>query len=926
MATKPGENINQLQKLYRIVTPSDLIGRYKLEKIGAKDADEDAMGKLLNVFINTADDTGVSGLLKYSEIKEQLESLQLKSQQKEELKKYVNLHEKDSIESVLGSNANKASSTELRVISLKTPMLGLSLRDVNKVGTFLNAVPSIELSRCVPRLEIQFETAFTNAAERTAAELSSQAPTLLKYLNGDAKQYGAADRAMADASTRGSTTEVSRMVSGMELFTTPQTLVSPDSTLLARQTPVLDRFSSLMSIDSLEITAVPAGGTFSNKTARLNLILHDRSRLHEVASLIKPDAYSQTTVSLTYGWSHPDTTGENPVADLINSIGVSNEKYNIYNSSFSFGQGGGVRITLQLSMKGTNELRVVRIADSEKFFNLNVQLEALSRAIRDAQQKFSGLTKPDYVQEDVRVYQIIDAAANNGELVENYTIKDKDKLRKLIKQLQDSPANKGNTAVLQDLKTFMTNMESFLDGAQARNELLDRDAKKNNKMARVDDVLGKRFANMIGHQEDGTFSAAKDPYLDETAEYWSQGFMAREKSQIENEISGKSKEPRKFVSLAKLLLTYVGIPLQAMGTVDEVQFVYYPFNSEAGYARNTSLASFPVETQYFRDVMADYAKRKRNANITIAEFIQLLATTVLSDVRHPAYGMREIYANRDPSKPNQAPALLPGKNVENVSNEIAKKFGGVFRKPVVEIQIECRGGRPLKQGELPSDKEGDRIIRIHIYDKLSSAYEPTLKVLEAQQGLEKLKTERDTVAFNNLKEIANQIGLNLNDKKFRSYEDLKRFISQVTPVLNYGANSGGIIAATVQSMQNSDLATVNMQRAMGQPYNSEPNSSSVSAIPLRIQPSQLDITLFGCPLLNLAQQFFVDFSTGTTVDDLYTLTHLSHTIAAGKFESTAKLTPMNAYGAYESVSSKITSLKETIDELLKKTNPMKTWG
>src|SRR5690606_34956646 len=114
----------------------------------------------------------------------------------------------------------------------------------------------------------------------------------------------------------------------------------------------------------------------------------------------------------------------------------------------SFGQSGGVRIVLHLSMKGSNELRVVRVADSDKFFNLNVQLDNLSRAIRDARSKFAGLTKPDHIQQDVRVYQLIDSAANSGELLENYSIKDKRAFRKLIEKLQDSPANKGNTAVL----------------------------------------------------------------------------------------------------------------------------------------------------------------------------------------------------------------------------------------------------------------------------------------------------------------------------------------------------------------------------------------------------------------------------------------------------------------------------------------------
>ncbi len=921
-----GDNINQLQKLYRIVTPSDLVGRYKLEKLGSSGADSNVIGEILDVFVNTVDSSGSSGLLRYSEIVEKVQSLKKKSADEKKLEEYVKLYSDTPTDTVLAGEANKKSGTKLFVTALKTPMLGLSLRDVNKVGVFLNAVPSVELARCVPRLEVQFETAFTNASGRTAAELSSQAPTLLRYLNGSSKSYGAADKMMADASTRGSTEEASRVVSGMELFTSPQTLTSPDSTLQARQTPVIDRFAGFLSIESLEITAVPAGGIFANKTARLNLVLHDRSRLHEIASLIKPDAYSQTTVALTYGWSHPDTSGDNPVADLINQMAVHNEKYNIYNSSFSFSSAGGVRIVLQLSMKGANELRVVRIADSDKFFNLNVQLDSLSRAIRDAKDKFAGLTKPDHVQQDVRVYQVIDSAANNGELIENYSIKDKKEFRELIKKLQDSPANKGNTAALEDLKNVLGNMESFLDKAKERNDMFARDAKDTNKTPRVDDVLGKRFSALVGHQPDGSFSSAVDPYFDLDAKYWKQGFMSREQKEIEEEISGKSKRPRKFVSLAKLLLHYVGVPLQAVGTVDEIQFVYYPLNSEAGYAAGTSLASFPVETQYFRDVMADHAKRKRNANMTVAEFVQLLNSTVLQDVRHPAFGMREIYANRTPDKPNEPPNLLPGKNVENVSNELAKKFGGVFRKPVVEMQIECRGGRPLVVGETNKDKDGLRIMRVHIYDKLSSAYEPTLKVLEAQQGLERLNTERDTAAFNQLREVANQIGLSLEDKKFRSYEDLKTFISQVTPVLNYGANNSGIIAATVASMQNSDLATVNMQRAMGQPYNSEPNSSSTSAIPLRVQPSQLDLSLFGCPLINLAQQFFVDFSTGTTIDDLYTLTHLSHVIAAGKFESTAKLTPMNAYGAYESVSSKVSKLKSAVDEMLKKTNPMKTWG
>ncbi len=936
-------NFNLLKKLYKIVQPADLVGRYRVEKYSTGKPEADVMGEILKIFVDTCDPAG-SGLLQFKEIREHLTRLGSKEkslvEESDGKVPYVKLHE--NVESVLGSLANKDGRTKLHVTSLNTPMLGISLRDTNRIAVFLNAVPSVELSRCVPRLEVGFGLMFPGEQDNSgdkdgkfAAGLSARSPTLLRFLNGDAGAYGSSDRMMAkgalakvDLSSRTNDKELkeswkasSFVSSGMELFTTPQTLTSPDSTMATRSTPVIDRFSALMSIESLEITSTPVGGTQMNKTAKLNLTLHDRSRLHEVASLIRPDAYSRTTVSLTYGWSHPDRTGNNPIADLINQMVVHDEKFNIVNSTFSFGGSGGVRIVLQLAMKGTSELAVVRIAENEKFQNLNVELQRLSEAIADARMHIPGLTKPEHFKEEVRVYQIIDAAANNAELVDNFTPKDKQQLKKLIADLQAGGKNKGNSAVLEKLKTALDDIEGFYDASKLKGDFFK------GKTPRIDDLLGEKFKVMVGQQAEGKYASAKDPFLDKTADYWKNGSIKISPDEIQAQIDGKSKSPTRFVSLGKLLLFYVGVPLQALGTIDEVQFVYYPINTEAGYAGGTNLAAFPIEIQYFRDVMADHAKRKGNANFTVQEFVKLLMDTVISDVRHPAYGMREVFKPRSPDKVYDTPPYVnPTAGPADAANRLAQATGGVFRKPVVELQIECRGGRPLKQGELQSDKADLQLLRIHVYDKLSSAYEPTLKVLQAQQSLQSI-TRDDTPAFQQLKEIANQIGLNLSEQRFTSHEDLKRFISQVVPVLQFGGNTSGILAATMQTMQNPDLATVNMQRAMGKEYNSEPNGSSVGALPLRVQPSQLDLTLLGCPLLNGAQQYFVDFNTGTTIDDLYTLITLSHTITAGKFESTCKLTPMNAYGSYESVASKVKKMKDVLDSLSEKTkNANKTFG
>ena len=45
----------------------------------------------------------------------------------------------------------------------------------------------------------------------------------------------------------------------------------------------------------------------------------------------------------------------------------------------------------------------------------------------------------------------------------------------------------------------------------------------------------------------------------------------------------------------------------------------------------------------------------------------------------------------------------------------------------------------------------------------------------------------------------------------------------------------------------------------------------------------------GMPLLQRAQQFFVDVNTGTTIDAIYTIQSVTHTIGESGFKTTAKL-------------------------------------
>jgi hypothetical protein len=122
----------------------------------------------------------------------------------------------------------------------------------------------------------------------------------------------------------------------------------------------------------------------------------------------------------------------------------------------------------------------------------------------------------------------------------------------------------------------------------------------------------------------------------------------------------------------------------------------------------------------------------------------------------------------------------------------------------------------------------------------------------------------------------------------------------------HGSN---VITAALSSQQEPLLSTVQMLRA-GKQNNTQPNGSGVGGLPLRIIPAALALTTVGCPLLNLAQIWFVDFNTGTTADMLYILTQLTHTFSPGKFESQATLSYADGYGTYEGHPSVIKAIEE----------------
>jgi hypothetical protein len=134
---------------------------------------------------------------------------------------------------------------------------------------------------------------------------------------------------------------------------------------------------------------------------------------------------------------------------------------------------------------------------------------------------------------------------------------------------------------------------------------------------------------------------------------------------------------------------------------------------------------------------------------------------------------------------------------------------------------------------------------------------------------------------------------------------IRQFVSARVPTLRFGSGTTGIINARLRSIQNALLGTVNMQRSnVGTAVNAP--GADGGLVPLFLQPTELELETIGCPLLSFAQEFFVDFDTGTSVDNIYSVVGITHDFGAtGQFRSTIKLINHDAYGEFRTIASAI---------------------
>ena len=852
------------------------------------------------------------------------------------------------------------SHRSISVVEFHHPNLNFANRDSAAASIFLQALPSIEISKAVPYLDVKtiVKGTPTTPTENTqeTASVFTNGISIYKFLHGEkietsettlVQLASSIPVAFANPSVtygggvgQEEIQQPGLTVAGMEIFTSPQTLVdgsleyqdldaslanygkgaTPKEILL--QNKVLDKFRPLMTIKSFNVQVTPATGMLATKSADVKLTLHDKSRMNQIMPLIMPGQLGDIEFLIEWGWSHPHPDPEvNPYGALINSMRCK-EKYGIMNSSYSFTPEGQVEISLKLYTKGAQKATFELVSNTEDGKHPTDILKDLIFTMREAMKslKQQGYT----MNAEMGAPDVLGKASSVGGLL-SLDKKQRTEIAAFLKKMKQS--SRSASATWGSLVTGFANATAGADTFQTN--------------------ILKQFKTVLDNCTKSV-DTTPDPYLIphiETAKKWKKPII--------------DIKPSTHVSFGKILLNFVAKPLLATDRFQEIQLLFYPMNEFAMFARDLNLAQYPINKKVFKELIEE--ELKKTPSMTIQKFLNIMKTLFLNYVGDDIYGLSQFYATGEDGKRALAKAHTKDdkakQNFTEKKIKVLEKCYGEgaekrFKKPSVQMWVECVAH---------ADQPGQTILRLHFFDKACTSYSGYAqmwaaasaadlgiigKYTGAKRSLDHAEQQIKSVPKKeqaNWKEISAQRADRVNRHednvkaqmellrtngllhpytvmvatkdektgepgkaepvdKYRiegGPDQLRGILAANMPTLKYGTEYSGILNASLATMSNPAMETIHMQR---QGKSTGPIGAVDDGLPMQIKPVDLSLDTFGCPYINFGQQFFVDFQTNTSIDDIYAVSGVSHSLTPSEFKTSIKLSPLNKLGQFRAMT------------------------
>lgn len=844
----------------------------------------------------------------------------------------------------INENPSAPDSDEAPALSahiVQSPQLGPASREVGPVEFFMNSIPPLEFSRCVPFIDMQIRTAGGKAKSglNMLRFVGITPPNEVNFNDGDAASHinqaypkdlfedvsgiesgdaadallnsviGAISPDFASLNTNTKSTEEALLsaYSGMEIFTTPQTFVSYEHDLHSvTGGMILDKSRPFLSLKQITISHLPKKqGTINVIQAKVDVVLHDRSRLADISQFIAPKIFKTTKVRLKFGWSHPDgeENSDNVYGEFLNSMKTELDLF-LVKSDYGFTQDGQVNVSIIL--QNASSKKFASYSAAEGFLTPTGRVIAAFREAIDLKTENKPGNTTDVIAGESFSLQAVTEA---GVLLPTSVY------RKLKKEVLAPAKKEGKEVVLADVAAKIDAILSGDDSLAATDSPFS-----------VYGVMNEKIESFLYNPS----AMHLDPFLK----------IPTTGDSDYNDIAKNFTDRTKYVSFGKLVLSFIGYPIASSGDYDEVQVMFHSFNHCAGALWGMNISSFPINIEALREALKKKYMKSRSVSVLslftfVAGFLEKLDAI--------PYGV----ARSVPKKVTPPPATSgdeeedPQITPEAVSEFLSERLGNIgcpvaaFKPPDISFIME----------NVPSTSGGAKsILKIHVYDNRSSPYNQEMVYIQGLTGesvviaeepvgtdakdedgsVERVPEAGDPGSMSEPETVPSTKG----GKKTKSakvnvtWQTAYQEIKDRMPVLTYGVGTSAINSLDVRGTTTGPVAdaliieaALEAERAAGKSGDVESGQGDTVTPPGEVQlvPAVVTINTLGCPLLSYAQQFMIEMNTGTTLEQVYGITQLSHTIGPGTFKSTATLYPTNS-GRIASSRTILENVKKIMDD------------
>jgi hypothetical protein len=804
-------------------------------------------------------------------------------------------------------------------IMVNNPYIRLGTKNFLECATFFNCASTMEMTKSYPYFSAKLIVP-TFIKERAKQILT--AGTVNQFLFGDIPEdqqtdlYNAFKKEFEVTSDRDALRKGA--VIDMSMFTMPQTLVNMDEELNGigrnpygkmpdnRLNHVQDPTQPFLTIDKFDIDVAPSAGLMSFKNATMSITLHDKSRLQDIAPLIKPDLFGAfgSEILVEYGYKHMDAINKsegqivNPIGEFINSSVVA-EKYLIKSSNISLDMAGQVKINLGLSLKGPADLQNIRVIPNS--ISNDVKNDLITR-----QDIHNNLALPEHA---ISVYKYINVDSDDLAKLKKKIDND---IKVLGRRLRSRTVKGGlkpkNKEDIVKLKSATYSLKSALE---ARKKDFEKWTGKNEDYR--NSLLGNSF---------GEF----DPYWDYDLESkLAKQYAGKEISSFKKSRNIILESPaisnKEYVTLGNFITAIIGQKIAASNRYDDIQIVFYTANENCGYMSCRNLASMLLDKKSIERYLDGI--NSKNQIMTVEGLISNVIKDQVISKEHISFGLADVFKS---SKKNSKDKK------EDIEKKIAKRLNEIksgkdskdldpeesrFVMPMIGMSFDTMSH--------PGKEDNKTILRVAVYDRNDNPYTSLYNIFRksidkefndkikslsrsyltqsnSPDNIDKFFAKKKEVFDYLLKEgyLVKKDDNNYTLDPSKSSKGIKNVLKRNMPCITHGMESSPVTSVNVTTMEDQLLATSYIVNAS---KNNEARQSRFDIdIPLKIMPVQVSIDMLGFPWASFGQMYFVDFETNSTIDNVYVVTGIKHSMSQGNFTTNLNLAYQESFGTFEAAA------------------------